>query len=445
MENLNPPPQTPQKRKKPNDDDHNTTTDLPRRSTRFPRYYMITGTSEDKPMSKVSPMAGHLVLKGLIGTIEKIIRLRNGDLIVGVSRDGQIPNLLNLKTFHTAPVQVTPHRTLNTKKGVIRCPALRDIPEDEIVEGLSEEGVTEARKIYYNKEGRKISSPTVILTFDSSVLPKEIKAGYLNIKVDAYIPNPLRCFQCFRFGHHKDKCRRKPICAKCTSEQHSDDRQCTQKACCVNCSGEHTAFNKNCPKWLEEREIQRLKTTENISFSEARQRVRPTPAPGTSFASVLTKKKMVSAGTQWCAGDVMASDKILSSSRAPSPPSGKASTGIQTLTTSTTTASTTIPPKPKRQQQKSKEKTIVISAAKPSSIPTPKPAPAASGQGKKDTGRLPKAERRRLNRYGVLDPDAIDPSLEEDMAVDVPPSTSLTSPGKMQSTKEGPSPEKGPS
>ncbi|ELT91617.1 hypothetical protein CAPTEDRAFT_211635 [Capitella teleta] len=64
------------------------------------------------------------------------------------------------------------------------------------------------------------------------------------------------------------------------------------------------------------------------------------------------------------------------------------------------------------------------------------PKSPASGQGKKDTGRLPKAERRRLNRYGVLDPDAIDPSLEEDMAVDVPPSTSLTSPGKMQSTKE---------
>ncbi|ELT92471.1 hypothetical protein CAPTEDRAFT_196778 [Capitella teleta] len=136
---------------------------------------------------------------------------------------------------------------------------------------------------------------------------------------------------------------------------------------------------------------------------------------------------MMSAGTQWCAGDVMASDRILSSSRAPSPPSGKASTGIQTSTTSTT-----IPPKLKRQQQKSKEKTIVISVAKPSSIPKPKPAPP-SKQGKKR--HLPKVERRRLNKYGVLDPDAIDPSLEEDMAVDVLPSTSLT-PGKMQSTKE---------
>jgi len=263
-----------------------------------PQFFMIVGTDEDKPMRKVSPMKGHLILKGLIGSVDKVIRLANGDLIVGVSHQTHKTNLLKMTVFDTAPVLVTPHKTMNSKKGVIRCAALRDIPEIQIAEELADQGVTEAKKIMIKKDNARIPSATIILTFNSSVLPKEIKAGYLNVKVDQYIPNPLRCFQCFRFGHPKERCKRTAICAKCGSEEHTDDRQCTKGAKCVNCSGDHSAFSKDCPKWLEEKAIQKLKTTENISFSEARQRITPAPKPGTSFASVLTKVTTATASTQ---------------------------------------------------------------------------------------------------------------------------------------------------
>ena len=261
-----------------------------------PRFFVIAGTDEEKPMRKVSPMKGHLILQGLIGKVDKVIRLSNGDLIVGVSHQAHVTNLLKMTVFDTAPVLVTPHKTMNSKKGVIRCAALRDIPEGQIAEELADQNVIEAKKITIKKDQVRIPTTTVILTFNSSVLPKEIKAGYLNVKVDQYIPNPLRCFQCFRFGHPKERCKRTAICAKCGSEDHTDDRQCTKEAKCVNCSGDHSAFSKDCPKWLEEKAIQKLKTTENISFSEARQRITPTPKPGTSFASAV--KKMTSTSTQ---------------------------------------------------------------------------------------------------------------------------------------------------
>lgn len=95
-----------------------------------------------------------------------------------------------LRQFDTAPVQVTPHKGMNTKRGVIHCSALDEITEAEIFEGLADEGVTEVRKIYFTRNGTKSCSSIVILTFDTLVLPKEIKLGYLNIKMDPYVPNP---------------------------------------------------------------------------------------------------------------------------------------------------------------------------------------------------------------------------------------------------------------
>jgi hypothetical protein len=178
---------------------------------------------------------------------------------------------------------------MNTKKGVIRCPAFRGISEEEIVEDLEDEGVVAAKKIYFTRDGQKVESATVILTFDGCEVPRDIQAGYMNIKVEPYIPNPLRCFQCNRFGHPKDKCKRKACCARCGSLEHTDDRECHLTPHCVNCEGDHSAFSKDCPKWKEEKEIQRVKITQNISFQQARQQVTPMPAPGRMYSSVVKK------------------------------------------------------------------------------------------------------------------------------------------------------------
>ena len=41
-----------------------------------------------------------------------------------------------------------------------------------------------------------VPTNTIVLTFCKSTLPKSIKAGYLNIPVEPFVPNPLRCFRC---------------------------------------------------------------------------------------------------------------------------------------------------------------------------------------------------------------------------------------------------------
>ncbi|GFY03553.1 hypothetical protein TNCV_3211901 [Trichonephila clavipes] len=66
----------------------------------------------------------------------------------------------------------------------------------------------------------------------------------------------------------------------------------TQKVCKLQ--GEHAAYSKICPKWQQEKEIQRIKVLENISYSEAKKRVVNIlpPRASTSYANaVITNTK----------------------------------------------------------------------------------------------------------------------------------------------------------
>ena len=42
----------------------------------------------------------------------------------------------------------------------------------------------------------------------------------MQVKVDVYIPNPLRCYSCQVFGHHENKCGRHPVCCNCDEPKH---------------------------------------------------------------------------------------------------------------------------------------------------------------------------------------------------------------------------------
>ncbi|GFX44333.1 uncharacterized protein TNCV_1097731 [Trichonephila clavipes] len=78
-------------------------------------------------------------------------------------------------------------------------------------------------------------------------LPSNIKAGYLNCKLRRYIPNPLRCFKCQRFGRSQHSCRGQLTSSRCASVGHSSTDY-TLKPKCINCSQLHTADSKLCPK-----------------------------------------------------------------------------------------------------------------------------------------------------------------------------------------------------
>jgi hypothetical protein len=161
---------------------------------------------------------------------------------------------------------------LNTSRGVIRCRVFHDCDDTEVLEALSPQDVTEVKRILSKRNGMTEKTNTFIVTFGLPFPPKSIKAAYLKLNVDPYVPNPLRCFNCQKFGHGKANCKRKPVCAKCSQEGHSDC-DCNNTPKCANCEANHCSFSKDCPEWKRQKEITRVKFEQNISFAEAKKLV----------------------------------------------------------------------------------------------------------------------------------------------------------------------------
>ncbi|GFS82382.1 uncharacterized protein TNCV_4137421 [Trichonephila clavipes] len=161
-------------------------------------------------------------------------------------------------------------------------PDLLTTSESEILGGFSYQGVIQVR-ITIKKNTTVFPIKHLILTFNSPNLPTSIKAGYLHCKIRPYIPNPLRCFKCQRFGRSQTACRGQLTCSRCASVGHASS-DCSLEQKCVNCSQPHSADSKLCPKWKIEKEIQKIKTNRNISYIEARQFI--TPQPSQTYAQV---------------------------------------------------------------------------------------------------------------------------------------------------------------
>ena len=218
-----------------------------------------------------------------------IKRLRSGDLLIEVDSETHSTKLLAITELAQVPVKVSPHRTLNTSKGVLRTPELKNTTREELLTQLKKQGVTDARMVTIKKNGEMIRVNTVILTFNRPTPPATLKVGFERCTVQPYVPSPLRCFKCQQFGHHQDDCSKAKVCAKCAQPDHQDTA-CTSAMKCVNCNGEHTAYSKNSPRWITEKEIQRVRTERKISFPEARKIVEGVNKQP-SFASVVAKKQ----------------------------------------------------------------------------------------------------------------------------------------------------------
>ena len=93
----------------------------------------------------------------------------------------------------------------------------------------------------------------------------------MQVKVDVYIPNPLRCYYCQVFGHHENKCGRHAVCCNFGVPEHcGPSGVCDKPAKCVHGSGDHPANSKQCPQWEKEKKIIKIKCENNLSFPEAR-------------------------------------------------------------------------------------------------------------------------------------------------------------------------------
>ena len=280
-----------QKRARENDTDSDNENDS------WPHYLIMEGTDPEKPLQKLSPFAINKGIVAIASPLTVVKKLRSGQFLIQTYKKAHCDNLLKMTSIAYTPVKVSPHRTLNSVKGVIRCPDIKECSDDDILEGLKSQRVTEIYRIMINRDGVKKPTGTIILTFNSRQLPTHIRVGYLSVKVDAYIPNPVRCFKCQRFGHFKTACKHPEACGKCGQTDHNSDELCFNDPKCVNCGGNHHVRSKDCPKWIEEKSIQRIKHEKGISYLDAKKQLN-LHQTGLNYSQAVKSKQTATAEVQ---------------------------------------------------------------------------------------------------------------------------------------------------
>ena len=130
--------------------------------------------------------------------------------------------LLNCKEFCGLPVEIKPHGSLNYSKGVVKNSWLKNSTAEELEKDL--EPVIKAEQVIIKKSGKLVKTGTWIFTFSTPICPTRMDVYWMKLPVQVYIPRPMRCFKCQRFGHLTKYCKAKfETCVKCGApEKHPD-------------------------------------------------------------------------------------------------------------------------------------------------------------------------------------------------------------------------------
>ena len=138
-----------------------------------------------------------------------------------------------------------------------------DLFDEEICEELAPQGVIHVKGFISKRNRQRVKLNTFPITYNFHTILSSIRMGLYNAKVSPYVPNPMRCFKCQKFGHGKDQCKGKLRCFKCSEEDH-EGFDCNNNPMCSNCGQPHMASSKDCQYFLKEKE------KKNRSYHEAR-------------------------------------------------------------------------------------------------------------------------------------------------------------------------------
>lgn len=262
-------------------------------------YMTMMRTDKGADMHKVSPFLIKRSIDKEIGPVQECKKLRNGILLIKCSLE-QAEKLMHLKSLNKeVNVKCEKHESFNTAKGKIFSRDFCYLSDEEILTELADQKVSDVKRIKRrDKVTRKPTDEDIgiyVLTFKVCTIPEYIQIGYNKVSVDEFIPDPFRCFKCFRFGHSAEKCRETTKkCPNCGCDAHSPKdpetgifEKCEKSANCVNCHKNHNSLYRKCETFKKEKEIQCIRIKNRVSYFEARRRYKIQHPLQFTFASVV--------------------------------------------------------------------------------------------------------------------------------------------------------------
>jgi len=220
--------------------------------------------------------------------------------IIETTTRNQSAALLEITKLGKYNVKFEEEEYLNSIEGtVILSPKYEEdgIPKNqEIEENLKLRGYNIRKVQVYEVPSKKFNKSMRIakITFEGQTLPRNIIIEGMNKEVRPYVPKPLQCNKCSRYGHLTKHCRNKEICAYCSSSNHTTKWNCCEEPKCINCNNNHHARSKQCDFYNYNVELQLLLNRSILDIKAAKKELAirgiKDPSRNASYRK-LTKEK----------------------------------------------------------------------------------------------------------------------------------------------------------
>jgi hypothetical protein len=242
-----------------------------------------TGTNFVRDVAFKNAVAFKEAIRAVVGTVESL-QVVNGSIKVVCQTEQQVmrllktTSLLDKHVITSLPRKLQPKgaapgkvRTDSWKKGVLKRVPLH-VTEEHIA---LDSGACWVHRITRGDGVSRRPTRAVIVAFTSE-LPTTVSIGLVNFHVHAYVPLPLRCTNCQRYGHKTKRCQAcAPVCAKCSGSHKTPDCKVTEKEALKfpNCGEHHSAAYRGCKRFQNVEKTLKIASKQRMSYADAARKV----------------------------------------------------------------------------------------------------------------------------------------------------------------------------
>lgn len=220
----------------------------------------------------INPLKVSEAIYKQVGEVRSVRTLKDGNLLVVCQDRDQRMGLMKLKALMGKSVKAQDWEERD-KIMVVISGVSTNLSEDDVKNNVKGVRINKVKRLPILWNGTKGPSLSVLLILDEVKMPERIMIGYVSYLMRPYIPPPIRCFKCQRYGHIASACKSKTRCAKCGGEHEYGKCEKGTKIKCCNCGGEHSAAYKGCEMHKRAVQVQNVKVKESITYAEAIKKV----------------------------------------------------------------------------------------------------------------------------------------------------------------------------
>ena len=182
-------------------------------------------------------------IRRLVGEVEAARPDAKGNLVITTKNQQQTEILLQQDRFLDQEAYFDCPQHLNTVEAYVYAPVLTEVPDEEIIAELRDQGVVGIFRLR-QRNGRK--NPGMRLHILGKTIPTHIRAGFQDIPLRPWRRSPLLCRRCASHGHTQKNCRADTLrCLRC-ADPHATDDCGAAKNLCPHCGGGHPGWDRRC-------------------------------------------------------------------------------------------------------------------------------------------------------------------------------------------------------